>query len=79
MTAFDTYWSALMEQNLPASVPTVQGNTEGMRTATFDVLENGAARGGVESNAWRDRATVAIFACRATHEADAATVVNTGP
>ena len=76
MTAFDTYWSALVDQNLPASVPTVMGSTEGMTTATFDVLENQAARQGAESASWRDRATVAVFACRAAHEAVDASAVN---
>jgi hypothetical protein len=37
----------------------------GMATATFSVTQNAEVRAGVSSIAWRDRATMAVYACYA--------------
>lgn len=68
MTAFDSYWAAIVDQNLPATVPVASETSQGIATATFDVADNGPARAGAVSCSWRDRALMAIYACRAARE-----------
>lgn len=67
MTAYDTYWSALTNGELPASVPITDDFCHhGIATATFSVTENAQVAEGVKSASWRERAVMAVYACHAT-------------
>jgi hypothetical protein len=60
MTAFDRYYTALMSGHLPATVLEA--------TAEFPLPQGTPAWDGATSASWRERATTAIFACRAVRE-----------
>ena len=68
MTAFSSYFQAISEQNLPATVPVAEGDAEGIATVTFSPTQNAGVKEGATSDSWRDRATLAVFACRAARE-----------
>jgi hypothetical protein len=76
MTAVDTFYSALARQNLPAAVPVETDEVEGLCATGCNVLTNEDARRVAFSTDWRDRATLAIYACRATYEAAAKDVTH---
>lgn len=66
-TAYDSFWSASETLTaLPAAVPIADDYLHsGIATATFDVTQKPEITAGVSSECAVDRATMAIFACRA--------------
>lgn len=69
MTATDTFYRAVMQQNLPVAVPVETPEAEGLAATQFDIRQNQDAVDVVFSSDWRDRAIAAVYACRAAHEA----------
>jgi hypothetical protein len=67
-TAYDSFVAAQATgTELPATVPVEDDYLHaGIATATFDVTQKAEVLAGVTSACWRERAVMAIYACRAT-------------
>jgi len=64
ITAFDAYYKAIEDFNLPASIPVITGEGEiGLATQAIDFLQNQEAFQLIFSDDKMDRAKAAIFAC----------------
>lgn len=67
VTAYDAYYKAIKEFNLPASIPVVtEDGYEGMATQAMDFLENDRAFQMIFSEDRMERAKAAIYACQHT-------------
>lgn len=70
MTAYDMYFQALPLGHLPASVPIERdGEQVGVATTTFDVRLMPEAHAATLHQDFKQRALMAIYACRTAHEA----------
>jgi len=70
MTATETFFSAPSKGWLPAAVPIVEdAECIGVMASTFDIRQHSEASAVTFGVSWRQRATAALYACAATHEA----------
>jgi hypothetical protein len=67
MTAYEAYYKAIEDFNLPAAVPVVDNDGKhGLATQAIDFLKNEEAFGMLFSDDKMDRAKAAIYACEHT-------------
>lgn len=67
MTATDLFFAAAANNHLPAAIP-VHGEASGVLTAVFNIFDSHAEEKAFSAN-HRDRAILAIYACRAGTDA----------